>query len=119
MKDKIEQARNILKEYSQEHIIQLLEKCSGSKKEEIIDKILSIDFTELENLYEMAQKPLDIDISILEPVNALKKEKLSAETIASYYETGTEVILKNKFAVVTMAGGQGTRLRVKQSQRNA
>ena len=113
MKDKIKEAKDILKKYSQEHIIQLIEKHTGEKQEEIIEKILAIDFDELKSLYEMAQKPLDIDISILEPVNALKKEKLSAETIASYCDLGIDVVSKNKYAVVTMAGGQGTRLRIK------
>jgi len=113
MKNKEELAIDILKKYSQEHIVQLIEKQSEDKKrEEVIDKILSIDFSELEDLYEQTLKPLDIDTSEIEPVIALKKDKLSQEEVDSYIRAGRDVVIGNKFAVVTMAGGQGTRLRI-------
>ena len=40
----------------------------------------------------------------------LDKSKLSNEELEKYKKIGEEVIKKNEFAVVTMAGGQGTRL---------
>ena len=40
----------------------------------------------------------------------LDKDKLSEEEMKRYYEKGAEFIKAGKYAVVTMAGGQGTRL---------
>lgn len=47
---------------------------------------------------------------ILEPMEALDKEKMSSEKKLEYEKIGNEIIKKAKVAVCTMAGGQGTRL---------
>jgi len=112
MESKVMQTKDILKKYKQEHIIRLIEKQAKSKQEEISDKILSIDFDELESLYKEAKKTLDIDTSQIEPITALKPDKLPPEIVNSYISAGRDIVIGNKYSVVTMAGGQGTRLRI-------
>ena len=111
MENKIEKAKKLLETYDQEHIIPLLQKTQGIERERTADRILSIDFEELKELYERAKMPLDIDTSILEPCDAINPNRLTKRLIDSYIKEGVEIITNNKFAVVTMAGGQGTRLR--------
>jgi UDP-N-acetylglucosamine pyrophosphorylase len=47
----------------------------------------------------------------IEPIKYIEKEKISEEEKEKYFKIGEEEIRKGKLAVVTMAGGQGTRLR--------
>ena len=46
----------------------------------------------------------------IEPINYVDKSTLSNEELKKYDNLGAEVIRQGKYAVVTMAGGQGTRL---------
>lgn len=72
----------------------------------MIETILEIDFEELKMLYERAKKPLNIDVSAMEKINALNIDKLPIEAIKEYIKLGEEIISNNKYAIVTMAGGQ-------------
>ena len=47
----------------------------------------------------------------IEPIQYIEKEKLSKEEKEKYSKIGIEEIKQGKLAVVTMAGGQGTRHR--------
>jgi len=84
MEDRIEQAKKILNKYNQGHVIQLIEKHSGSMQEEILNQILSIDFDELDELYKRAAESVEIDTSTLEPITAIFSEMLSEEERKSY-----------------------------------
>jgi len=70
MKERLKQAEEILKQYHQEEIILRLKKLETEKQEEMINQILSIDFEELEELHELAERPVDIEVSELEPITA-------------------------------------------------
>ena len=48
---------------------------------------------------------------IRESIPYYDKEKLTKEQLATYRKIGEETIKEKKYAVVTMAGGQGTSLR--------
>ena len=108
--DKIQDAIDILKIYNQEHIINLLEKLEGEKKQELIEQINKIDFHQLKELYDNTKKEIEIKENKIEPLPYLDKAKLSKETKEKFDRLGEEVIEKGEYAVVTMAGGQGTRL---------
>ena len=49
--DKVQDAIKLLKVYNQDHIIKLLNKLKGTKKEELIDQINKIDFHQIMELY--------------------------------------------------------------------
>jgi len=111
MKENLKKAKEILKKYHQDHIVHTLDKLEDEKQEEMIDQILSIDFEELEELYELAQKPVEIELSELEPITALNPKRLSKKVYDEFKIIGAEAVRDKKLAVVILAGGQGTRLR--------
>lgn len=109
MKD-LKKAEEILREYNQEHIIDLLENMEEQKQEKLIEQILKIDFHQIMELYDNTKKEIQIKENKIEPINYLDKAKLSKKQQEQFIYLGEEIIKKGQYAVVTMAGGQGTRL---------
>ena len=108
--DKVQDAIDILKMYNQEHIIKLLEKLDEEQKAELIEQINHIDFHQIMELYDNTKKEIEIKENKIEPLPYLDKAKLTPEQKDEFEKLGEAVIEKNQYAVVTMAGGQGTRL---------
>jgi len=106
---KLEKAKQKLKENNQEHLLNFYSNLESDKKEELIDQILNIDFEQLKNLYENINNVKSSQTEIT-PIEYIDKEKLSNKEKEEYIEIGTGIIKEGKYAVVTMAGGQGTRL---------
>ena len=100
----------LLKEYNQEHIIKLLEKLDGKEKEELLNQITNIDFHQIMELYQNTKKEIEIKDNKIEEIKYLDKEKLTKNQKERFDELGEKEIASGKYAVVTMAGGQGTRL---------
>lgn len=99
-----------LKEYNQEHIINFLDTISDNKKEQLIKQINNIDFQQISELYENTKKEIQLEESNIEAIKYLDKAKLSKEELEELEQKGGMIISSGKYAVVTMAGGQGTRL---------
>jgi len=110
MEEKYELALNCLKKYNQEHILNNYEKLSEENKEKLLEQILSIDFAQINNLYEETKKVVSFANDKIEPIDFIDKSALSQEELNKYNTLGEEAIKNGKYAVVTMAGGQGTRL---------
>ena len=105
-----EEALKKLEKYGQEHLLNNYKFLDDEKKEKIIKQIKNIDFDQTIDLFNITTKSLkkpDGEISSIEYVD---KSKLSKEEYDRYYEIGKKKIEEGKYAVVTMAGGQGTRL---------
>ena len=110
MNNKYDKAKKILNKYNQEHVVQFLKFQDGSINNELVEQILSIDFEELKELYDKTFESLYVDLEELQPIAGVNPNKLSVEELEKYENIGIEIIKNNKFAVATMAGGQGTRL---------
>ena len=108
--DKMQDIIDILKMYNQEHIIKLLEKLEGEKREQLIEQISKIDFQQISELYDNTKKEIEIKENIIEPISYLDKEKLSKNEKEELDNLGENIVRNGQYAVVTMAGGQGTRL---------
>lgn len=108
--DKVQDTIDLLKIYNQEHIIKLLEKLDEDKKQALIEQISKIDFHQLKELYDNTKKEIEIRENKIEPLPYLDKKKLSEEQKEEFQRLGEVVLEKGEYAVVTMAGGQGTRL---------
>ena len=108
--DKEQDIIEILKQYKQEHIINLLNKLEEKQKEELIEQINNIDFHQIMELYENTKKEIEIKENKIESVAYLDKEKLTKSDKERFDELGERTIVSGQYAVVTMAGGQGTRL---------
>ncbi len=110
MNEKYEKAKELVKKYNQEHLLKAYDEKSDEDKDTLLDQILSIDFDLMEKLYEKVIVPPDLEDVVIEPIDYVDKSKLTDTETKSYEEKGINAIKDNKFAVVTMAGGQGTRL---------
>ena len=108
--DKTQEIDNLLRQYNQTHISNLMHKLEEDKKQELIEQIEKIDFDLITRLYENTKKEIEIKENKIESISYLDKAKLSEEQKEELDELGKEVIQNGKYAVVTMAGGQGTRL---------
>ena len=108
--DKLQDTIDILKEYKQEHIIKLLKKLDEKQQDELIKQINSIDFHQIMELYHNTKKAIEFKESKIEPLKYLDKAKLTVEQRNKFDELGENAVRSGKYAVVTMAGGQGTRL---------
>ena len=117
MEDKYFNSKKILEKYSQTHLLSQYEKLNNEKKEYLLNQILNIDFEQLNKLFEQTKKEVNYSNEKIEPILYVEKEKLEDEEKEKYFKIGEEEIKKGKFAVVTMAGGQGTRLRTQWPKR--
>ena len=108
--DREKEAIDKLKEYGQNHIVNILEKLDETKKQELIEQINKIDFHQMMELYQNTKKEIKFKEGKIEPVPYLDKAKLTKEQREELDKLGEEVVKNNQYAVVTMAGGQGTRL---------
>lgn len=115
MEDNYIKAKEILNKYKQEHIIEFIDKSDKETKEKLIKQVVRIDFDELKELYDKTFEDLYVDLEELQPITGVNPDRLDKEEIEKYIKVGTEIIKSNKFAVATMAGGQGTRLRTSKS----
>ncbi len=108
--EKNEEIIQSLKTYNQEHIIKLLENLDEEKKEDLLEQLNNIDFHQMMELYERTKKTIEIKDNKIEEITYLDKAKLTKKEKDHFIELGEQVIISGNYAVVTMAGGQGTRL---------
>ena len=109
-KQELTQVEKILKENNQENILNILRKIDDNKKEKLIKQILNLDFEQLNKLYEETKIEPEILEKKIEHIGYVDEYKLTEEQKNRYTTLGEDIIKNNQYAVVTMAGGQGTRL---------
>lgn len=105
-----ESAKSILKKYNQEHLLNFYDELNNEEKIALINQIFHIDFNQIFDLYEASKTDEIIPHNVIEPLKYKVKNQLSQDEITYYEEISKDVFINNKYAVVTMAGGQGTRL---------
>ena len=105
-----ELARDILAKYHQEHLLNFYDELNNDEKKALIDQICNINFQQIFDLYEASKNDEIIPHNLIEPLPYTIKSNLSKDEIKFYENIGIEIIKNNKYAVVTLAGGQGTRL---------
>jgi len=105
-----QKAINKLKEYNQQEILDLLNILSTEEKEKLYEQIIELDFEKIDKLYNELTKKEKIGISNIEEMIGLNTDKISEEELKKYNELGEEIIKTGRYALVTMSGGQGTRL---------
>ncbi len=108
--DRNEEIITLLKMYNQHHIIKLLDKLNEKQKQNLLEQISNIDLHQVMELYDNTKKEIEIKENKIESIQYLDKEKLTKMEQDKFRELGEKVIVSAQYAVVTMAGGQGTRL---------
>ena len=112
MKKNLEEIKELLKKHNQEHLLVNYNNLNDEAKERLLEQITNIDFDLMKDLYENATKPVGFENVTIEPIEHVDKSKITVNEKEMYTKKGVEAIKYNKLAVVTMAGGQGTRLRI-------
>lgn len=100
----------LLKRHGQEHLLLKYNELNEKDKETLINQIKNIDFDLMKELYEKAKSDVQFDDCEIEPIEHISREKMSKLEIDELIKLGINSIQENEYAVVTMAGGQGTRL---------
>ena len=109
MDTELEEVKDILKKYGQEHLLKHYNDLDEKKKEILLEQINDIDFELVNKLYDSTKEQKTNTNDKITPINYLDKYKLNDQY--KYYESiGKKAIKEGKLAAVTMAGGQGTRL---------
>ena len=110
MQDKLTQVREILKKYDQEHLLKFYPELTDSQKSSLLNQILSIDFEEILSLYEDSKAEVYRSTEEIEPLPYVDKQTLSESMFNQYYAMGIDAIKSGIVGVITLAGGQGSRL---------
>lgn len=110
MEEKLLAAKQVLQKYGQEHLLNSFHSLSREKQSELLDTILTTNFKQMQELYETTKIKANFENVKLEPIAHVTKADLSQEELEKYTSLGENAIKNGKLAVVTMAGGQGTRL---------
>ncbi len=111
MGEKYLKVKEILTSNNQEHLLLNYENFDKNNQEILLDQILGIDFNLINKLYKEKDNENIDKQQIIEPIMYTDKEKLSEKEKEYYRNIGEREIKSGKLAAVTMAGGQGTRLR--------
>lgn len=106
----LELAENKLKQHNQQQLIKKINQLDNDSKKKIVKQILNINFDEIDRLYKKTKEDEIITAEKITPINYIDKEKISDEEKKKIADVGENIIKNNQYAVVTMAGGQGTRL---------
>ena len=106
----LEEVKSKVEKYGQEHLLLSYERLDEAGKKKLLNQIKNIDFEECKKLYELTQKEILFEDVKLEPLKVTDASKLTDEEIEKITSIGENIIKEGKYAVVMMAGGQGTRL---------
>lgn len=97
----------VLEKYDQMHLIKYFNELSSDEQEELINQIKSIDFEHINNIYINSLNKKDIESDRISSIDYYSKDELNQD----YYKNIGETVLRdNKLAVITLAGGSGSRL---------
>ena len=109
MEKELGEIKAVLKKYGQEHLLNNFENLDEAHKKELLKEIKGINFELVKSLYDSTKKEKKNTKDEITPIDYLDKFKLGDKY--KYYENiGKKAIKEGELAVVTMAGGQGTRL---------
>lgn len=103
----------IVKKYNQEHLLKYIDLIPTDEgKKDLISDIEKIDFERLKQLYSLSNQNFKNTMKtvMLEHIKVFDKDRFSDEENKEILKIGEDIIANNQYAVVTMAGGQGTRL---------
>lgn len=110
MDDTLNTVKSILKKYKQEHLINFIGQLTETQKSNLLNQIINIDFDEILELYNSFNNSDPNPTEEIEPLNYTIKDSIPPNKLKQYYNTGIKAIKSGKVGIITLAGGQGSRL---------
>lgn len=110
MEDNLRRAQILLNKNNQQHLLYFYDELTDNQKELLVNQILNTDFNQINNLYTESFNDTIIPSNIISPIPYFSKNRFSKEESNFYINIGETFITNGQVAVLTLAGGQGTRL---------
>lgn len=110
MEEQFKKVKKLLENYNQLQLLSNYKNMNESNKKKLLNEIESIDFELINKLYLETKKDINFNNDKIDSIESIEKNNLKEEDYQKYAHIGEEKIKSGKLAVVTMAGGQGTRL---------
>lgn len=102
----LEQAREKLVKYGQEHVLKYYDELSDTQRRELLAQIEATDMS----ILEACKHKEDLGIKgVITPLAAMELDEIEANK-SSFTDTGLEAIRGGRVGAVLLAGGMGTRL---------
>jgi len=114
MAERVKQAMDYCRKYDQAHLVDYLKPVFSKKSDQLAKQILQADFKQIAALFNSLvqlhpnQEPVQEEI--LTPIKSFDEGTASESQKESMAALGLDAIRHGEVAVITMAGGQGTRL---------
>ncbi len=102
----LEQAREKLAKYGQEHVLKYYEELSEHEKQDLLDQIEATDMSILDACKHKGELVKKV---IITPLAAMELPVIE-ENRKQFTSTGVDAIRAGKVGAVLLAGGMGTRL---------
>lgn len=110
MDEKLKEIIPILEKYEQTHLIEFYDELDENEKEDLVNQIKKTNFGFLNKLYINSFKNDVIDSKRISPIRYSSKFYMSKKDREEYIQIGENIIKQGKLAVITLAGGMGSRL---------
>ncbi len=111
MSEKVKQAIDYCRKNGQEHLVRYLEPVHAERSDRLAREILAIDLREVRTIFrsvsDIVETPEDPGLT---PVRSTVLAGLGDKEKDEFDRAGRSLIASGRLGVVTMAGGQGTRL---------
>ncbi|MDI1490109.1 MAG: UDP-N-acetylglucosamine pyrophosphorylase [Ramalina farinacea] len=114
--EELKEIREKYSEAGQDQVLSFYDELSTAEKEELYNRLTSIDPNHINQITEKALNPPKDDSkeeTKLEPLPDSATASIldsKSEDIEKWYQSGLDLVAEGQVAVVLMAGGQGTRL---------
>lgn len=110
MDEKLSTVKQILIKYHQEHLLKFYSELTEEQKVGLLNQILKINFEEILSLYTKSKSEVLNSTEEIEPLPYCDKSTLSNIEISKLETKGIKAIKSGVIGVITLAGGQGSRL---------
>ncbi|MDR0288383.1 MAG: UTP--glucose-1-phosphate uridylyltransferase, partial [Clostridiales bacterium] len=108
MRIDFENEKMLLRQHLQEHLLDFYMELDDKQKKELLEQIFSIDFELIDRLSKSLNTGPQNDV--IEPIDVFDTLSMTSEKRKELFDVGNGFVSEGEVAVVTLAGGQASRL---------
>ncbi len=99
-----------LKKYNQEHLLMFFDELNSYEREKLLNQLSTINYEKVNSLYNSLKNYSIPTDEVIEPLDYYIKNNFTESEKSLLNDIGENILRQNTYAIITMAGGQGTRL---------